>query len=745
MIQAFLAQATSQAGSTRSSFSMQANGFTIFISIAAIIAVCVLAWMAWRKSGFKQSIGLLELLRVALVCLAVFLLNQPETIQQFVPSTKPTVVILGDQSLSMSTRDVGLNASGRTVLKTRQESIAPLMAEETWAELKDKLNVVIAPFSTGEDSDRSDLHEALASARKEHPNLRTVLLASDGDWNVGQPPVEMAMRMRLQQIPIYGVSVGESSRLPDIDLLSFDVPSFGVVGKTVRIPFTIESSLPRDHGAIVTMESSDGSKVTSEVRITAMGRTTDAVMWKPENTGDYTLTLSVPSHGEERNFENNVKTTPIAVREEKLKVLVVETLPRWEYRYLRNALSRDPGVEVSCLLFHPGLSKVGGGNRDYIQSFPEELEDLAKYDVVFLGDVGVDDDQLTEEQCRLLKGLVEQQASGLVFMPGWQGNAMSLADTPLDDLLPVVFDRAQVNGWGSRQPSHFALTELGRRSLLTKLADTQDDNMQVWENLPGFQWHAPVTRAKAGTDVLAVHQEASNEYGRMPLLVTRTFGAGKVLFMGTDGAWRWRRGVEDKYHYRFWGQVVRWMAYQRNMAKGESMRLYYSPEQPQVRQTIAIKANVMETSGEPLSKGTVSARIVAPSGRTDTVSMKIAGDEWGAFAGSYTPSEPGNHAVTLRCKETNTTMDATLFVQGAILEQTGKPARPEVIEELARVSRGRVLKNASTEDIVKAVGQVPEPPRQLRRVQLWSHPLVALLMIGLLGLFWTGRKMVGLI
>ena len=45
--------------------------------------------------------------------------------------------------------------------------------------------------------------------------------------------------------------------------------------------------------------------------------------------------------------------------------------------------------------------------------------------------------------------------------------------------------------------------------------------------------------------------------------------------MGTDGAWRWRKGVEDKYHYRFWGQVVRWMAYQRNMAKGETMRLYY--------------------------------------------------------------------------------------------------------------------------------------------------------------------------
>ncbi len=157
-----------------------------------------------------------------------------------------------------------------------------------------------------------------------------------------------------------------------------------------------------------------------------------------------------------------------------------------EYRYLRNALSRDPGVEVSCLLFHPGLSKVGGGNRDYISEFPNELEELSKFDVVFLGDVGVDQGQLTEEQCRLLKGLVQQQASGLVFMPGWKGNELTLVDSPLNDLIPVVFDTNQSQGWGSRTPQHFELTELGRRSLLTRLADTQQDNLNVWENLPAF-------------------------------------------------------------------------------------------------------------------------------------------------------------------------------------------------------------------------------------------------------------------
>ena len=93
-------------------------------------------------------------------------------------------------------------------------------------------------------------------------------------------------------------------------------------------------------------------------------------------------------------------------------------------------------------------------------------------------------------------------------MPGMQGRQFSLLDTELGDLCPVVLDPSQPGGWGSRTPSHFELTELGRRSLLTKLADTQDDNAEVWEGLPGFQWYAPVLRAKAGSDVLCVHKDA---------------------------------------------------------------------------------------------------------------------------------------------------------------------------------------------------------------------------------------------
>lgn len=718
--------------------------WSLAISAVIVLVTVGLCLLAWQRSGYAKSQGVLEFLRLTIVILLVAMFNQPEWVEEFRPEEKPQVVILVDDSTSMKTQDVEskVTSSSRT---TRQEAIATLTDEKSWSSLTDRMDVTIQTFGNTEGTTRTDLFTPLKQAPEKFTNLIGAVLISDGDWNDGQPPVQAATSLRMKKIPVFTVPIGSPVRLPDVELLSLGAPTFGVAGKAVRIPFTIESTLPREFITTVNLKSSDGDEVIRDVRIAPMSRTSDSLLWNPQSTGDFTLTLTVPKHADDTLPDNNQLTAPIAIREEKLRVLVVESFSRWEYRYLRNALSRDPGVEVSCLLFHPDLGKVGGGNKDYIKEFPAGLDELSKFDVVFLGDVGLEEGQLTTENCRLLKGLVEHQASGLVFMPGFRGKQASLVETELDDLLPVIMDELQPDGWGSRTPGHFELTELGRRSLLTRLADTRDDNLSVWEDLPGFQWYAAVIRAKTGCETLAVHQDITNKHGRIPLLVTRTFGAGKVLFMGTDGAWRWREGVEDKYHYRFWGQVVRWMAYQRNMAKGETMRLYYAPDQPQVRQTLVLHANVMESSGEPLSKGDVTARITAPSGQAETVRFTSAGDEWGVFDGRFTTHEPGKHQVKLFCKQTNATLDTSFFVQGDAAETPGKSARPEVLEEIARVTRGKVLTTDKLEQLIQSLASLPEPSPSIRRVQLWSHPATAGVLLLLLTVFWIGRKSVGLV
>ncbi|MFM9059492.1 MAG: hypothetical protein ACKOSQ_10275 [Planctomycetaceae bacterium] len=722
--------------------------WTIGISAGLLAAVAAVSFLTWRRSGFAAGTGLVELLRVAIAAVVALLLNQPEWVEEYRPDDKPAVVVLHDASRSMDTQDVVATAGTAPAAPlTRREAVSQLVEGGFWKPLEARFQVVVEPVAAAPPGTATDLAEPLSRAAERFAALRAVVLASDGDWNKGRPPFEAAQALRLAQVPVFVVPAGSPTKLPDLELMSLDCPTMGVAGKPVRVPFTVASSLPTERVVVAALATSTGEKLVKEVRLPPMATVTDWIYWTPPAVGDYTVTLSIPVEPGEILPDNNARTAPIAIRQENLKVLVVESVPRWEYRYLRNALSRDPGVEVSCLLFQPGLSKRGGGTKDYIGKFPAGLDELSKYDVVFLGDVGVAAGQLTAEDCRLLKGLVEYQASGLVFMPGWRREQASLVGTPLEELCPVVIDPARPDGVVSEAPRRLVLTEAGRRSLLTKLADGNAENLAVWESLPGGQWHGPVLRAKAGSEVLAVHEDAANEYGRIPLLVTRTFGAGKVLYMATDGAWRWRKGVEDKYHYRFWGQVVRWMAYRRNMARGERMSLSFAPEQPQLGQTLALDARVAEASGEPLSRGDVTARITAPSGAVETVRFAPPGadGEWGVFAATFAPTEPGKHELVLACKETGDTLEAAVFVQGSAEEGIGKAARPEVLAEIAQVTRGRVVRPDEIAQLVESLAALPDPPPAVRRVQLWSDPLVAAALVSLLGLFWIGRKRQGLV
>jgi hypothetical protein len=90
-------------------------------------------------------------------------------------------------------------------------------------------------------------------------------------------------------------------------------------------------------------------------------------------------------------------------------------------------------------------------------------------------------------------------------------------------------------------------------------------------------------------------------------------------------------------------------------------------------------------------------------------------------------------------------LETSIFVQGALGERPGKAARPDVLEELSRVTQGEMIAMENVESVIQKLAALPEPPPSIRRVQLWCHPAVASILVGLLGLFWIARKYVGLI
>jgi hypothetical protein len=180
------------------------------------------------------------------------------------------------------------------------------------------------------------------------------------------------------------------------------------------------------------------------------------------------------------------------------------------------------------------------------------------------------------------------------------------------------------------------------------------------------------------------------------------------------------------------------------MSNGDNMRLFYSPDRPRAGAVLTLNANVTSATGEPLRDGVVIAQITSPSGKIDSVRLAPAGEEaWGLFTGLYTPEEPGEHQVRLTCADAGSALDATISVQGSAREKVGQPAKPEVLREIAQLTHGKFMENATPADVAALIAALPQPELQEHRVQIWAHPLWGGLLIVLLGTFWAGRKLTG--
>jgi hypothetical protein len=716
------------------------------VIVPALLAWAAAGWLCyanWRRAAHRRMAGRLEGLRFILVTLLAATLLRPEYVETLKQTAAPEIAILADASDSMKTRDASLTNG----IASRREWLDWQLARQFWKPLAARAKVSVEPFAAPgtnrEAANGTDLNLALEDALRRGKNLKAVILLTDGDWNTGRPPLEAATQFRERNIPIFTVPAGRETPLPGLILESVSAPSYGLLGEEIAVGFRVVSHLPREVKTTVTIMDNTGQTAKKDITIPAEGEAEDAVVWSPSQAGEASGTVELPVEADEALRENHQRNFQMAVRVEKLKVLVVDSTPRWEYRYLRNALSRDPGVELHCLLWRPDLGP--GGGLDYLSEFPGGKEDLASYDVVFLGDVGIGEGELTEKDAGLLRGLVEQQGSGLVFVPGRRGREATLLNSPLKDLYPVELDPSKPGGIGLENEAQLMLTSAGKRHWLTRFDSDEERNDELWKQLPGFFWSAAVARSRPGSEVLAVHDTLRNTWGRMPLLVTRAAGNGKVLFLGTDSAWRWRRGVEDKFHYRFWGQVVRWMAHQRHLSEKDGMRLSYNPETPEAGDSVLLQATVLDQSGFPIDKGTVTGRVTSPWGRTERLDFTQIEGGWGVFKSGFKAQEAGVYKLEAEAAACGRRLDTELRVARPVIEKQGQPVNAQILEEIAALTRGA---NFSMGDLDKMAGQIallPEPKPAERRVRVWSDPWWGGVILLLLTVYWVGRKWAGLV
>jgi len=363
----------------------------------------------------------------------------------------------------------------------------------------------------------TDLTGAIQQAGRDAAGgrLEAVVLVTDGAHNTETDPLQAASAM--SGPPVYVVPIGNTEPLRDVILHHAQAPR--AVFKDDLIVFETMIDAYGYAGEQLTIDlMKDGQILESrEIEVPSAAYTGRLTFdHKAVQMGIQKFELRVHPLPEERIRDNNRAELSVQVAEDKIRALLAENLPHWEFRYLRNLFKRDPHLEYESLLF----GQTDGGNRQRRQRprFPQDLEAWSWFRVVILRDVGPRD--LNADQQELLEQYVERRGGTLILIAGDEAMPAAYAGQTLERMLPVELSDAPPPG-----PEGFALfvTAEGRTLPATRLAEDTLTNERLWREQVTLHKLSEFSRPKPTSHVLislcAAHRRRTAERERTGLSV----------------------------------------------------------------------------------------------------------------------------------------------------------------------------------------------------------------------------------
>ncbi|HEY7425242.1 MAG TPA: hypothetical protein VH682_13505, partial [Gemmataceae bacterium] len=571
-----------------------------------------------------------------------------------------------------------------------------------------------------------------------------VLLFSDGQNTGGRSPTEAAQACAAAGTPLFTVPVGSSQRLQDIAIVDLFTTPLVSVNDTARVAVTIES-----HGfdkRPVKVELKDGDKMLDSKDLLLSGSEQQQIelTFKAEQPGARYLTVHIAPQPEEVEElrGNNTDTAFVRVSEEKLKVLYVEGLPRWDFRFLKNAMRRDNGLggrtekEVDIRLEAEWRRQ---SEKERAKALPRTLDQLAEYQVVILGDVSPK--MLDAGFLELLDKAVRERGVGLIVEAGPLSMPHRYGEK-LQNLLPVRLREGMPGQYPRGIPSfRVELTPEGSVHESMRFYEEPGRNQNAWANMPPYYWCAAAERPSPGATVLAWNP-IQGPYGKLPLIAYHYAGKGKVMFVGTDSTWLWRRNIGDRFFYKFWGQGLRFIA--RRDAKTEKKSwIEVRPIRAQPHEPAQIELMAFASDGSPHTEDTQAVQIQG-GGSATTVELTADPAVKGRYVGKFTPARTGDYRVAFNPAGASDPVEARLRVTTAPEELRQPNVNRPALEQWATSSGGQLVELSDLASIAERLQGESKFTEFHREASLWDNGLTLAILIILYSLDVGIRRLVGL-
>ncbi len=694
----------------------------------------------------------------ALIALLLLLLWQPAMSVAELSSQQNIIAVVLDDSKSMATPDVsgkpresaalaalqngvleGLNKRFRTRLYTldglltRRESLQGVQPSASATHIGDGL-------------------QQLANETGDLP-VGAVVLLTDGSENIAgvgsgsSIGLEAMQALRNRRLPVHTVAFGSPDVTHDIEME--DVSVAPTVVPNARVAATVSFT---QHGYTrekASLTVRDGEKLIAAHEI-ALGPNgalqTEPIFFTASAAGAKTLRFAVEPLPGESNLLNNALTRPVLVSDVKRRILYVEGEPRWQFRFLRRAEEDDPSVQIVSMLrtSENKIYRQGINSPDELaDGFPVRAEDLFGYDGIIIG--SVDADYFTPLQQELLREYVDRRGGGLLFL----GGRASLSDggwsaSPLNELLPTFLPAGRSTF--HRNPATVSLTEAGIESPVVRLLEDPQKNAERWRKLTYLADYEDPGSPKPGATVLA---EMVGNRKKMPLLITEKYGNGRTAILASGGTWRWQMSepLGDPSHNLFFQQLIRWLVADTPGAVAATPSARTLSDQGRVQLT----ALVHDKQFQPAHDAHVNAHILGPANTNVTLEMTASQETPGLYRADYTAEAPGSYLAEVTGDSTGSKSEklgsdvVTFQRENGVAENFHTEANPHLLEQLAKDTGGRAWTASDLKDLPRDISYSEAGISVRSTKELWSMPIIFLLLLGLPVAEWLLRRKWGVV
>jgi len=711
----------------------------IFILLGALAVAGITALLYLRRGQVRpHQLAAIGLLQLAMVVVVLWALGQPTLATDRLRDGENTIALVLDSSASMhyGAPQSRFVAAQQNLAKVMQDGGLPGLSVRYY-ELADRSRSVDSFVDSQPDGNATNFVASLTAILDEarFRPLAALVLSSDGaDTAGGLDPAALAA-LAAYGVPIHTIAVGDETIADDIELEDVAVPDTALPGSTVSARVTLRHDAPGS----ATIKVYDGDELTRLVPVEMTADAGTSTAWieiELGEAGPHELKFSVEGEADETELRNNSRTALVNVADRVYHVLYYEGEPRWEYKFLRRAVSGDDDLQLASLLrVSPNkFYRQGIDTPEQLQEgFPASRAELFRYDALIIG--SVEAASLTDEQQQLVRDFVSIRGGSLLMLAGPSGLGNGgWGQSALADVLPVRLAPSATDTF-HRKKAPVALTPQGAASRILRLEPDDDLNRAAWQELPEIADYQLTGELKPAAVALL---DATTETGRIPLLVSQPYGRGHAWILATGGTWRWQMSLplEDLKHETFWRQLMR--ALVADTPDKVSLDAVARPGEGRVD----VHATFRDDAYLPLSGVSVTAVASHESGESMALTLQ-PGDEPGSFGAEFEPTQPGIwyfEAVAGRDGQVEATSRGSLLYETGQAEYFNFRANPGFLERLSTATGGVAFRAGNLAGLTDRLRYASAGITETEYRSIWDAPVVFLLLVLLKSGEWLLRR-----